>query len=428
MTSHLPKLLIVDQSLRDMAGHHYEYDVALFRAAAAAGVAAVIGAHVSIQGVDLLGGNVRPWFRKAWYESQGVSAAGRAKPMLGWLPQPVRAVLRRMVRGAVPRRADTPVQAEVGSAFGEEVLELIRAERLGSSDHVLIHTFNIAELDSVIELARRHEGLPLIHIVFRRDAEEPMVASGPNGGIRSSLTRLMSSRSAAATLRLYADTEDLARQYSELVSGLEVEVVPIPHCLPPGRAAEQSEAHGPLRIAYLGDARDEKGFHLLADLVDAVAARLDGRARFVIQGNVSAAGDNPSLAQARRRLAAYPRAQVELMTDQLDLSAFHDLLRSADIVLLPYDRRAYARRSSGIFVQALAAGRVVVVPAETWMARQADPAAAVLFEGETRLADAVMTAVQQWPALAKSAQQRAPLWRARHEAARYIAHLLEARR
>jgi hypothetical protein len=413
------RLLIVDQSLRDMAGHHYEYDVALFRAAAAAGVPALIGAHTSVQPLPLLGKSVRGWFQRAWYDVQGDQPAAAARAAS---THRVSTRLGRWFRRAIGRKQPP----ELGG-IGAEVLELVRSERFGTGDHVLVHTFNIPELDSLIEMARSHKRLPLIHIVFRRDAEEPAVAGGPNGGIRGSLARLMSSKAAMATVRLYADTNDLARQYSDLVPGLAVGTLPIPHCLP-SAVAKPSRGAEPLRIVYLGDARDEKGFHLLPDVVDALADRLFpiNRARFLIQGNVSIAGKTPAIAAARQRLAAYPSSQVELLLEQLEISAFHDLLQSADIVVLPYEPRAYARRSSGILVQALAAGRVVVVPAQTWMATQVDPAASVLFEDESSLATAVMSAVERWPVLSKHAEDNAPSWQARHDPSLFISQLLHS--
>jgi len=411
-----------------MAGHHYEYDLALFRAAADAGVRVVVGAHASVQPLDLLGDNVRAWFQRAWYESHEVplAPAAAAKPVLGWLPSSIRAPLARWTRRVVGRRQDPPVRTETGSGFGDEVLALIRAERLDANDHVLIHTFSIPELDSLIELARSRQKLPLIHIIFRRDAEEPSVAGGPEGGIRGSLTRLAASPSAVATLRLYADTQDLAQQYAALVPGLKIAVIPIPHCLPAADAPDLARKDGPLRIIYLGDAREEKGFHLLPDLVDALADKFfsEARARFVIQGYISVAGDNPMLSAARQRLAAYPPAHVELVTQQLGVAAFHDLVRTADIVLLPYDCRAYARRSSGILIQALAAGRVVIVPARTWLARQATPEASVMYDGERDLVRAVAEAIERWPSMRKAAQQKSASFRTQHTPERYIARLL----
>lgn len=432
MISTSPKILIVDQSLRDMAGHHYEYDLALFRAAVAAGVPIVVGAHASVEPLELLGRNVRAWFQRAWYESHETPAAPVAapKPVLGWLPSVIRMPLAGLARRLLGARRMVPDQTHTGSGFGEEVLALIRAEEFGPHDHVLVHTFSIPELDRLIELARSRDRLPLIHIIFRRDAEEPSVAAGPNGGIRGSLTRLVASPSALSILRLYADTEDLAEQYAALVPGLHVAAIPIPHCLPSTHADGSARAPGPLRIVYLGDARDEKGFHLLPDVVDGLAGRFfpERRARFILQGNISVAGDSPVLSAARERLAAYPRDRVELITEQLDVAAFHDLVRSADIMLLPYDAHAYERRSSGILMQALAAGRVVVVPAHTWLARQVDPAASVRFGGTTSLADAVAAAVDRWQTLAQEARQRAALFRAEHDPARYIAQLLAAKR
>jgi glycosyltransferase involved in cell wall biosynthesis len=428
MTSISVRLLIVDQSLRDMAGHHYEYDVALFRAAAAAGVPTVIGAHASVQPLEFLGGNVRAWFQRAWYEAQGSQPAA-VEPLRRSLFERARARVRRLLGRRVVDHERAPATGPTRSSFGEEVHQLIHAERFTADDHLLVHTFSIPEFDSLIDMVANQESLPLIHIVFRRDAEEPSVADGPTGGVTASLRRLMSSRSAIRTLRLYADTDDLARQYGELVPGLTVGIVPIPHCLPSREATATIRKPGPLRIVYLGDARDEKGFHLLADVVDTLAKRLfpSGRGRFVFQANVSVAGDSMAQASARRRLAAYSPSEVELITEELPISTFHDLLNDADIVVLPYDSASYARRSSGILAQALAAGRVVIVPAGTWMARQVHPSASLLF-AEGGLAAAVEAAVEGWDELSRAAQDRAAQWRAEHDPEKFLAQLLGARR
>jgi hypothetical protein len=424
--SNAPRILIVDQSLKDMAGHHYEYDAALCRAAAAMGIDMIVGAHASVQGLDLPGGRVRPWFKKAWYETQAFPPEIPNEP--AWLPGFVRAAFPKVARRiAGLRRLPEP---EFVAGLGEELLALIRAERFGGGDHVLVHTFSVPELDSLIEIARAHDGLPLIHIVLRRDAQEPSVAEGPNGGIRGSFARIASSQFAAATLRLYADTEPLAQQYGALARGLHVGVMPIPHCLPPDVPADTARAGGPLRIVYLGDARGEKGFHLLPGVVEALAGGFleTGRARFMLQANISVAGDDGGLAAARQKLAARPKEQVELLIDQLDMSAFHALVRSADIVLLPYDRQAYLRRSSGILIQALAAGRVAVVPAGTWMADQVDDAASIRFDGEQDVADAVAAAIDRWPSLSSAAQQRTASFRLQHDPSRYVAELVAATR
>jgi hypothetical protein len=189
-----------------------------------------------------------------------------------------------------------------------------------------------------------------------------------------------------------------------------------------------SRREGPLRIVYLGDARDEKGFQLLSDLVAALADRLfaELRARFGIQANISVAGNTPTLWSARERLAVYPATQVELITQQLALSTFHDLLRDADIVVVPYDRQTYQRRRSGILIQARAVGRVVVVPSHTWMGRQIDPAAGVAFASDAGLSGAVLAAAERWPNLSKRAQANAPGWQAQHNASLFISKLVSA--
>lgn len=415
-----PRLLIVDQSLRDAGGHHYEYDLALFRAAVEKGVPTLIGAHRSAVKLEHLGDAVRPWFQRAWYESYGPPP-----------PLPVPAALSRHIAARGLRFLKRNARRLLGSAppppvpgLGGEILMLITRERFRVSDHVLVHTFSVPELDSLIELASERRKLPAIHIILRRDADETLSNLGARGGLRGSLSRLAESPSAMAALRLYADTAALAQQYEILAPGVRFDVMPIPHCLPAREVGHRRE--GPLRIVYLGDARDEKGFQFIPEVVEVVGRRFfaDARVRFVLQANIGAAGDSSLLVAARDRLAAYPTAQVELISDQLSISAFHDLLWSADIVLLPYDREAYRRRSSGILIQALAAGRVVVVPAGTWMATQIDPEAGVTFDGPADLGNVLVTAVDRWPELSRRAQERAPIWCAEHNAALFIVRLL----
>ena len=44
---------------------------------------------------------------------------------------------------------------------------------------------------------------------------------------------------------------------------------------------------------------------------------------------------------------------------------FYGALHQADVILTPYDRAAYRYRSSGVAAQAVAHGKIAVVPAGT---------------------------------------------------------------
>jgi len=62
--------------------------------------------------------------------------------------------------------------------------------------------------------------------------------------------------------------------------------------------------------------------------------------------------------------------QVRLLPDVLPRSAYIAWMQRADLVLLPYDPTRFRARTSGIFVEAIVAGRTPVVTDGTWMAHE----------------------------------------------------------
>jgi hypothetical protein len=79
------------------------------------------------------------------------------------------------------------------------------------------------------------------------------------------------------------------------------------------------------------------------------------------------------LACARAALSALPTAQVLLDEAPLDSAEYVALVRRVDVLVVPYAAHEYARRSSGVLAEGLAAGVPVVVPRATWMADQLQP-------------------------------------------------------
>jgi glycosyltransferase involved in cell wall biosynthesis len=57
-----------------------------------------------------------------------------------------------------------------------------------------------------------------------------------------------------------------------------------------------------------------------------------------------------------------------LIPEKLSPEDYGDLLRFLDVVLIPYLREGYIEPTSGIFAEALAAAKPVVVTRGTWMA------------------------------------------------------------
>lgn len=175
-------------------------------------------------------------------------------------------------------------------------------------------------------------------------------------------------------VHLYTDTERLTDQYDRL-GAAKFSTLPIP-VNPQLRPRSELRRTVPRVVTYLGDARSEKGYHLLPSVLGALLPELEaGAIHFVVQSNV-AFGDQPMdqrVVEARERLRRLSPRFVTLHEEALDSFAYSELLLAADVVLLPYDAERYYARSSGVLIEALSAGIPVLVPATSWMSDLLQP-------------------------------------------------------
>lgn len=430
MTPNRPRLLIVDQSLRDLNGHHFEYDVSVARAAKNLGLKAIIAGNIKLNSVlDFAEVETRRHFEKAWNEVHQDRLITLARHVLSKLPsmvQPSLIWVGSMLRRTLVRREDAPASVKCLPSFGAELSILIAQEELTSADHVFVHTLSMGELHSTIVHFKRSVASPLYHIVLRRDADDLSDRTDGWGGVGALFQTIAETPQLKACFRFYADTDDLCVQYRSLSHGLPVRLLPIPHQLADPACCHQLGHSGPIRITYLGNARTEKGFQYLPDLVAIMkASHIDtGRVKFVIQANSNMSLEEGTIQKARRRLTAYTASQVELLEEVLSLEEFQRRIVQADLLLLPYDSTLYRRRSSGIMVQALVVGCPVIVPSGTWMSKSAPAGASVAFEGYADLARACIEAVEALPALRGAAALAQKEWGRFHNAEKLVQNLL----
>ncbi|WP_377806285.1 hypothetical protein ABNQ38_06275 (plasmid) [Azospirillum sp. A29] len=134
--------------------------------------------------------------------------------------------------------------------------------------------------------------------------------------------------------------------------------------------------HSCLAGGYLGDARLEKGFHLIPAAIDQLDRDYvaQGLLRFQLQSYVTQARPELKILQALEHLRSMNRSAVRTLPRPLSMPEYNELLNRSDFVLIPYTRLNYTARSSGIFTEALAAGKPVIVPAGTWMSEIVDQA------------------------------------------------------
>jgi glycosyltransferase involved in cell wall biosynthesis len=203
------------------------------------------------------------------------------------------------------------------------------------------------------------------------------------------------------------------------VLGLPVSDFPMPKFYPPAFPGARADGRPPV-VAILGHSRAEKGFHLIPELVER-----NRQLKFVIQ--ISPEGADMMWKEARPAVHAAPN--VELVHGALEPESYYALMTRCDIVLLPYDPMLVPLRSSGVFAEAVGAGRATVVPAGTWMAGhlEAGRAAGVVF-GEFNpgaISVALRDAAARLPELSPRARECAPAWRAQQSTSAYLNRVMD---
>lgn len=163
-------------------------------------------------------------------------------------------------------------------------------------------------------------------------------------------------------------------------------------------------------LAIMGQYRPEKGGDLIPRVLAAVSQARPG-VSIAIQ--VRSEEDADTLRKVMAPIAG--RLDLQLHAGALEKRAYASLMVSAEVILCPYRPRRYAMRASGIFVEALAFGKPVVVPNGSWMMEQlaAGFGAGISFAEYTTasVARAVVAALDQREPLLRAAESHRLRWR-----------------
>ncbi len=299
--------------------------------------------------------------------------------------------------------------------FARELLAALPAGGLPPGSILLAHMLTHRQLAGLAAVAERLPHHVTIMPLLRYQPE--MVADAHSARAFSRFRRAAAS---GARIRFASDSARLARRLARLV-GLPVEVLPIPHT-PASPPAPPPPHDRPMHCVSLGNARDEKGFAEILAAITILREAPGGLSglRFTLQANdLSAVLAEP--------LAAFQRdmpPEVTLLHEALEPAAYDALLGESDLVLLPYWRSIYEARTSGVLLEALAAGRPVICTAQTWMADELALHGAGIEVPERdpqALARAITAARAAWPALASRAPADRGACLARHGGAAFMA-------
>jgi hypothetical protein len=189
---------------------------------------------------------------------------------------------------------------------------------------------------------------------------------------------------------------------------LDVVPMPLPYREPGGSRSPKADSSLPL-VAILGGTRREKGSHLIPKIVRACRSLVDVEFLVQLTNNTLSAEEVEALA----RVAEEPGVLV--IREAMTLVDYENALMSADIALFPYEVIPYRKRTSGVFGEAVAFGKPVVVTPGTWMAGQieAGRAAGTIAEDlhPDSIARAIAGCVANLEPLQEAARALSSAWR-----------------
>jgi hypothetical protein len=302
---------------------------------------------------------------------------------------------------------------------------------LKSADTIFLPTATPHTIAQILEflVLNGAETSPAIHALLRYDSDA-MPEELPLGPFEP-LKRALQSGQMGRKLFLWAETEALASHYTTH-SGAEVNTLHHNSGLSLPDRADHSVAQNTTRvqISYLGDGREEKGFHLLPGIIDTVlantAVRSDPQPFFSIQIYWNARNVTPRLIRAAADLRAFGSGSLSIFEGPLGTAEYEDLVLTSDIILLPYSVTAYSRRGSGVLVDALVAGKIVIAPKNTWIGHQAEDAHGLTYEHESEIASVLLKAIRNLADLRNRAAAGRLRWQTRHSSEEVIRRILAA--
>ncbi len=188
---------------------------------------------------------------------------------------------------------------------------------------------------------------------------------------------------------------------------------------------------GEIRLTFLGHSSYRKGFHLLPELVKRLKENYQGKnVVFDIQYiQPNSKDEKPHVIEnAAKQLR---QLGINLITRQLDDEQYRKFFDASDIVLLPYqingcDSHYSTGGSSGILIEALARGKVVIVPENSWLSLQVNKFhSGKCFVSNEDFYKKVFEAIDHFDVLRELAQQNSEYWKKTHCPENFISTILK---
>lgn len=389
------KFFLVDQCLSGLSGHHLFYNRALAEAAVDKGFQTTVLAGRGFPKDYLTPYDVRAVFRRDW----------RADP-------PAWTIKSRLMLDALDRLSFRRFQNDLKRAF--------RQTAWSPSDLVFGQMITPRHLAAWLEWLSSYPAGRAPTLAVHMAYDPSRFLAHPR--LKYSLQIFNKSAHRGRLIPL-TDSSRLTAVYGEL---LGQKVFVLPHVVNPSIGSlNPFPGDLPPVFGVLGSPRAEKGF------AEAVQAILDlstapDPPRFLV---VTSRPDSSSVPWVQK-LRSARLANVELVDEVFDDDvAYAQLFGRVSVLLLPYHLNIYGVRTSGVFCEALASGRTVVVSEGSWMSDKAGDSAACLRTPErapAALASVIRSVVLDKRQLSAKAHRTASQYREEFSGRGFVSGLVQA--
>lgn len=398
----MASFFLIDHSLRNTEGHHFDYVQSVSRAASKTGLKTFVGTHRDFDS-NLLD-DVAPVFRETTYQSSSYLAGLRhLKRQKFNFANPLESnggVLKRFTFYRSFKQHKRK-RAQFIRQFAKDCERFFEAHKIRSGDHAFFTTVSELELTGLATfLSRNPQTLKANwHLQFHFNLYEGRT---PEYERQIATTRQLRNCFALAKavapyhrVHFYTTSRILADQYNLLnVGQFQVLPYPIADCFRPA-SEERKQAYrspdvvetrsrdtAPVRFTCPGGIRREKGHaRYLQGLVNKIYQPhlRSGKAQLVLQRpppkklfgeKIELKMPTQTATDSAEPLSPTGASLVEYHRHPLSSDDYERLIKSTDCGLLFYDSRHYFSRRAGVLGELLSCGRPVIVPAGSWLSEQ----------------------------------------------------------
>lgn len=408
------RLAIIDPSLKDERGHHYALTKAISDGALKNGLDVLIFANRNVSSLpELNKAEIFPVFSSTTYDifikqnvkqpsPHYIKILGLLTPSLLFRLKSFKKKFMSLLRSGIFSAID---RSRTGLPLNEELLLAIKQHKLNKSDHILIHTADGEIYRELLQLSLKSNfnDLPYFHVNTPYD-DKVMPHYNKSLPPKRVINYLKLLGKIESRVFLYAENKLLAH-YLESIWSTKVCPLEIPPAVVRHKHKKKS-CKDPLNVVYIGSAREEKGFLLIPDIVKNI---LDSEERknikFTIQCSPQIIGYLPVISKAIDKLKEFPSEIVSLKERPQSMNEYFATIEKADVVLLCYDKTRYGVRGSGIAVEAVTFGKIIIASPETFPAYVAGDAA-VIASNAKEVAKAIISISQDKGFYLKRASDR----------------------